>query len=197
MDYDGIGFEEGPWPQKAYWDALYRARERDSGLYVDYGWTRPKVISRGPIAQRVPVGGPQEGGADRSRGAAAGTSDAWRADARRAHAGSAACRRDRNQPAAAANPRRAAGNPRRTAPGNAASDRDAIHFAAFSRARVCRPGPVRNQVTTLRASLQQAAARHAGQLERIARLGHQSPPQQPPGWHRDRGLDGTLEAPLD
>src|SRR5205814_1363844 len=62
MDYDGIGFEEGPWPQKAYWDALARARERDSGLYVDYGWTRPKVISRGPVAQRVPVGAPQEGG---------------------------------------------------------------------------------------------------------------------------------------
>jgi outer membrane protein TolC len=63
MDYDGIGFEEGPWPQKAYWDALYRARERDAGLYVDYGWTRPKVISRGPIPQRIPVGAPQEGGA--------------------------------------------------------------------------------------------------------------------------------------
>lgn len=32
MEYDGIGFEEGPWPQKAYWDALARARERDAGL---------------------------------------------------------------------------------------------------------------------------------------------------------------------
>jgi hypothetical protein len=47
MDYDGIAFEEGAWPQKAYWDALGRARERDAGWYIDYGWTRPKVISRG------------------------------------------------------------------------------------------------------------------------------------------------------
>src|SRR5262249_53596340 len=55
MDYDGIMLEEGPWPQKAYWDALARARERDAGWYVDYGWTRPKVISRGPIAQGLPA----------------------------------------------------------------------------------------------------------------------------------------------
>lgn len=56
MEYDGICFEEGPWPQKAYWDALARARERDAGTYVDYGWTRPKVISRGPIPQGAPAG---------------------------------------------------------------------------------------------------------------------------------------------
>jgi outer membrane protein TolC len=55
MDYDGIGFDEGPWPQKAYWDALARARERDAGWYIDYGWTRPRVISRGPIAQGLPT----------------------------------------------------------------------------------------------------------------------------------------------
>jgi outer membrane protein TolC len=54
MEYDGVGFDEGPWPQKAYWDALGRARERDAGTYVDYGWTRPKVISRGPIHQTTP-----------------------------------------------------------------------------------------------------------------------------------------------
>jgi len=54
MEYDGINFEEGPWPQKAYWDALARARERDAGWYIDYGWTRPKVISRGPIPQQTP-----------------------------------------------------------------------------------------------------------------------------------------------
>jgi hypothetical protein len=51
MDYDGIAFEEGPWPQKAYWDALGRARERDAAWYIDYGWTRPSVISRGAISQ--------------------------------------------------------------------------------------------------------------------------------------------------
>lgn len=47
LDYNSIGFEEGPWPQKAYWDALARARERDAGTYLDYGYTRPRVISRG------------------------------------------------------------------------------------------------------------------------------------------------------
>jgi len=55
MDYDGVGFAEGPWPQKAYWDALARARERDAGWYVDYGWTRPKVISRGAVPQGLPA----------------------------------------------------------------------------------------------------------------------------------------------
>ncbi len=54
MEYDGIGFEEGPWPQKAYWDALARARERDAGMFIDYGWTRPKVISRGATPQHSP-----------------------------------------------------------------------------------------------------------------------------------------------
>ena len=68
MEYNGIGFEEGPWTQKAYWDALGRARERDAGTYLDYGWTRPKVISRGEIPQVTPgtegftlEGLPQEG----------------------------------------------------------------------------------------------------------------------------------------
>ncbi len=51
LEYNGIAFEEGPWPQKAYWDATARARERDAGLYIDYGWTRPKVISRGAMPQ--------------------------------------------------------------------------------------------------------------------------------------------------
>jgi outer membrane protein TolC len=55
MDYDGIMLEEGPWPQKAYWDALARARERDAGWYIDYGWTRPRVVSRGPVPQGLPV----------------------------------------------------------------------------------------------------------------------------------------------
>jgi outer membrane protein TolC len=51
MDYNGIGFEEGPWTDKAYWDALGRARQRDAGHYIDYGWTRPAVVSRGPTQQ--------------------------------------------------------------------------------------------------------------------------------------------------
>jgi outer membrane protein TolC len=57
MEYDGVGYEEGPWPQKAYWDALARARERDAGMYVDYGWTRPRVISRGRTPQTAEEAG--------------------------------------------------------------------------------------------------------------------------------------------
>ena len=53
LDYNGIGFEEGPWTDKAYWDALGRARQRDAGHYIDYGWTRPAVVSRGPTQQGV------------------------------------------------------------------------------------------------------------------------------------------------
>lgn len=51
LEYNGIQFEEGPWPQKAYWDALQRARERDAGHYINYGWTRPAVVSRGEMPQ--------------------------------------------------------------------------------------------------------------------------------------------------
>jgi outer membrane protein TolC len=51
LDYNGIGFEEGPWTDKAYWDAMGLARQRDAGHYIDYGWTRPAVVSRGPAPQ--------------------------------------------------------------------------------------------------------------------------------------------------
>jgi hypothetical protein len=63
MEYNGVCFQEGPWPQKAYWDALARARERDAGTYIDYGWTRPKVISRGEMPHHSPGlhSFPQEG----------------------------------------------------------------------------------------------------------------------------------------
>ena len=43
---------EGAWPAKAYFDALRQARKRDAGLYMDYGYTRPNVMSRGPDAAR-------------------------------------------------------------------------------------------------------------------------------------------------
>src|SRR6185295_14211341 len=33
------------------WDALQRARERDAGHYINYGWTRPAVVSRGELPQ--------------------------------------------------------------------------------------------------------------------------------------------------
>lgn len=47
LEYNSIALEEGAWPEKAYFDALQRARERDAGTYFNYGWTRPEVISRG------------------------------------------------------------------------------------------------------------------------------------------------------
>jgi hypothetical protein len=51
LDYDGVYLAEGPWPGKAYFDALRQARKRDAGLYMDYGYTRPNVVSRGPVPQ--------------------------------------------------------------------------------------------------------------------------------------------------
>jgi len=51
LEYSGVMFEEGAWPQKAYWDAMARARQRDASMYLDYGWTRPRVISRGELPQ--------------------------------------------------------------------------------------------------------------------------------------------------
>lgn len=51
LEYNNVKLSEGPWPNKAYWDALGRARERDASYYFDYGWTRPRVISQGPTDQ--------------------------------------------------------------------------------------------------------------------------------------------------
>ena len=51
LEYNGVYLAEGPWPAKAYFDARRRARERDAGLYLDYGFTRPGVFSRGAFPQ--------------------------------------------------------------------------------------------------------------------------------------------------
>ncbi len=51
LEYDGVYLAEGPWPAKAYFDAKKRARERDAGLFLDYGYTRPGVYSRGEFPQ--------------------------------------------------------------------------------------------------------------------------------------------------
>lgn len=56
LDYDGVYLAEGPWPGKAYFDALRQARKRDAALYLDYGYTRPNVVSRGPIQQQSGAG---------------------------------------------------------------------------------------------------------------------------------------------
>ena len=51
LEYNGVYLAEGPWPGKAYFDARRRARARDAAHYLNYGFTRPPVISRGPVCQ--------------------------------------------------------------------------------------------------------------------------------------------------
>ncbi|MGO9109961.1 MAG: TolC family protein [Thermoguttaceae bacterium] len=51
LEYNGVYLTEGPWPAKAYFDARRRARSRSAALYLDYGFTYPKVLSRGPLPQ--------------------------------------------------------------------------------------------------------------------------------------------------
>ncbi len=47
LPYCGICFDEGPWTGKAYIDAQEHARRRAASRQMNYGWTRPQVISRG------------------------------------------------------------------------------------------------------------------------------------------------------
>ncbi len=49
LEYNGVYLAEGPWPGKAYFDALRRARKRSASTYIDYGYTRPDVVSCGPV----------------------------------------------------------------------------------------------------------------------------------------------------
>ncbi|HJN13628.1 MAG TPA: TolC family protein [Pirellulaceae bacterium] len=51
LEYNNIYLAEGSWPEKAYYDALGHARERDASYYMDYGWTRPGVVSQGSVQQ--------------------------------------------------------------------------------------------------------------------------------------------------
>jgi outer membrane protein TolC len=53
LEYNGIHLAEGPWPAKAYFDARKRARERDAAHFINYGFTRPNVISRGSMPQEM------------------------------------------------------------------------------------------------------------------------------------------------
>ncbi|HEV3023959.1 MAG TPA: TolC family protein, partial [Pirellulales bacterium] len=53
LEYNGIQLAEGPWPAKAYFDARKRARERDAALFINYGFTKPKVSSRGIFPQQM------------------------------------------------------------------------------------------------------------------------------------------------
>ncbi len=60
LEYNGVYLTEGPWPQKAYFDALRRARARDAGLYLNYGMTNPPVFSRGPYDLHAGKDGAEE-----------------------------------------------------------------------------------------------------------------------------------------
>jgi outer membrane protein TolC len=53
LEYNDIYLTEGPWPAKAKFDAHRRARARDAAWYINYGFTRPAVMSQGPINQGV------------------------------------------------------------------------------------------------------------------------------------------------
>lgn len=49
LAYNGICLTEGPWPNKAYDDAYENARRRGASREINYGFTRPQVISQGAI----------------------------------------------------------------------------------------------------------------------------------------------------
>ena len=53
LEYNGVYLAEGPWPGKAYFDARRRARARAASKECDYGFTQPRVVSRGPMEQNV------------------------------------------------------------------------------------------------------------------------------------------------
>lgn len=52
LAYNGVQFAEGPWPGKAYQDASEYSRRRGASQQLNYGWSRPQVISRGQATAR-------------------------------------------------------------------------------------------------------------------------------------------------
>ena len=69
LEYNGVYLTEGPWPAKAYFDARRRARSRSAALYIDYGFTYPRVFSQGPTKQvsGKPMGAEEQTGQGPSR----------------------------------------------------------------------------------------------------------------------------------
>jgi hypothetical protein len=51
LEYNGVTLAEGPWPAKAYFDATRLARARGAAHYLNYGYTKPGVVSRGTFEQ--------------------------------------------------------------------------------------------------------------------------------------------------
>ncbi len=57
LEYNNVYLQEGPWPEKAQFDADRLARKRDAAIYLNYGYTRPSVLSQGGVRQN-PQGRP-------------------------------------------------------------------------------------------------------------------------------------------
>lgn len=57
LEYNNVYLQEGLWPDKAQFDAHRLARKRDAGIYLNYGYTRPEVVSQGAVRQN-PEGHP-------------------------------------------------------------------------------------------------------------------------------------------
>lgn len=53
LDYNNVSLSEGPWPNKAYFDAQRRAHRRLAAQEIDYGFTKPQVISAGSYRQQT------------------------------------------------------------------------------------------------------------------------------------------------
>jgi outer membrane protein TolC len=62
LDYNNVYLQEGPWPAKAKFDAHRLARQRDASLYLNYGYTRPDVMSQGAVRQNPSREGAIPGG---------------------------------------------------------------------------------------------------------------------------------------
>jgi len=61
LEYNNICLQEGPWAEKAYWDAEGHAKRRDAAHYMDYGASRPRVISQGAYQQHTGMINSQDG----------------------------------------------------------------------------------------------------------------------------------------
>jgi hypothetical protein len=53
LEYNNITLEEGLWPEKAYWDAGERSRERSAARTLPSGASRPSLSSRGELPQSL------------------------------------------------------------------------------------------------------------------------------------------------
>jgi hypothetical protein len=52
LPHNSIDIAEGPWHNKAYWDAMERARARSAGKQWEYGVQRPDPVREGLSTER-------------------------------------------------------------------------------------------------------------------------------------------------